>query len=135
MIKPTVGRVVLVFRERAADEGHQGVDLDAAEPAFVTAVFADDKVNVAGFTAHGVPFAVCPIFLVQEEYPGEEPPRPYAEWMPYQVAAAKKFPVDLPKATTENAATLIPTLLPNASQAPSPGAVQQSVGLGPTTNG
>jgi hypothetical protein len=82
MIKPTIGRVVIIQRgnDKAQPEGW---------PAFVTKVHTDRSINVAGFDEVGIAFAVNHINLVQDD---DAPPDvgPYAEWIPYQKAQAAK---------------------------------------------
>lgn len=79
MIVPTIGRVVLV---------HRGLS-DQAEPALISYVFTPRCINVGGFDRAGTPFAATSLQLVQDD---EVPTNPkyYAEWMPYQKAAAAK---------------------------------------------
>lgn len=80
MISPTIGRVVL-FRHSAA----QGDPY----PAFVTKVWTDNCINVAGFNDGGTQFSANSLRLIQDD---EAPPStgPYTEWMPYQKAQAAK---------------------------------------------
>jgi len=80
IIKPTVGRVVLVFRNEPGTE---------PEPALVCYVHADNKINVGGFDYTGTPFALRDLYLVQGD---ETPPNgAYACWMPYQKEQASKY--------------------------------------------
>ena len=85
MIKPTIGRVVLVARSV--------VPSDKREPAFVCHVFHDRMINVGGFDSNGDPFKLTSLPLLQDD---DTPPisGPYAEWMPYQkgVAAGVRTP-------------------------------------------
>ena len=81
MIKPTIGRVVLVRRGKS----------DQAEPALVTYVWGDRMINVGGFDQNGAPFAATSLQLLQDD----ETPTSleyYAEWMPYQKAQAERQP-------------------------------------------
>lgn len=78
MIKPTIGRVVLV---------HKGAS-DQAEPALITYVHNDSMINVGGFNAGGSAFAIQSLPLVQDA--DEETPIPYATWMPYQKQVASE---------------------------------------------
>lgn len=78
MIQPTIGRVVLV---------HRGIS-DQPEPALVSHVWSDNMINVGGFDRNGQPFALTNLHLKQDD--AEQPPMPYAEWMPYQKAQAEK---------------------------------------------
>lgn len=83
MIKPTIGRVVLVYRGKS----------DQAEPALICYVHSDRSINVAGFDCNGIPFAATSLQLLQDDDVATNS-NYYAEWMPYQVAqAAKEAPV------------------------------------------
>jgi|HubBroStandDraft_5_1064220.scaffolds.fasta_scaffold76305_2 hypothetical protein len=85
MIVPTIGRIVWMFRTSAGD-------WTQAEPAIVCYVHGDNRyINVAGFDHQGEPFSLTSVYLVQE---GEAKPegQSFACWMPYQQAAAKKYP-------------------------------------------
>lgn len=73
MIKPTIGRVVLVHRGRS----------DQAEPALISYVWNDEMINVGGFDRNGVAFNETSITLVQDDTDGVVRTR-YATWMPYQ---------------------------------------------------
>ena len=77
MIKPTIGRVVLVQRE---------LEQTQAQPALITYVHSDSCINVAGFDNYGIPFIENSIQLVQEDT-GFQGIR-YAYWMPYQKKVA-----------------------------------------------
>lgn len=90
MIVPTIGRIVWVYRLLATD------DINQAEPALVCYVHSGGRsINVAGYDHQGKPFSLTWLHLVQE---GEAKPvgNNYATWMPYQQAAAKKYPVETP---------------------------------------
>jgi hypothetical protein len=84
MIKPTIGRVVLIRRPENASQH--------PEAGLVTFVHHDTMINVAGFDHNGVPFARTSVFLDQ----GDEPCPQWAlrstraEWMPYQKGQAAK---------------------------------------------
>jgi hypothetical protein len=80
MIKPTIGRVVWVFRPLHTN------DINQAEPAFVCYVWNDRMINVAGFDHNGQPFALTSLQLVQDDEP--KPEGNFAAWMPYQKAQA-----------------------------------------------
>lgn len=88
MIKPTIGRVVLVYRPGQSDQ---------FEPALITYVHSDMKVNVGGFAAEGGTFTFDSIELKQgnegDFHPGPKPADsrevPFACWMPYQRAVAR----------------------------------------------
>ena len=93
MIKPTVGRVVLIFNRLSGR--------DQPEPALVTYVWSDRMINVGGFDSNGMPFAMTSTTLVQD---GDHiPSYGHAQWMPYQKAVA--------------AGTAAPTLHADAPQA------------------
>ena len=77
MIKPTIGRAVLVHRGNS----------DVPEAAFITYVWGDRMINVGGFDHNGIPFALCSIQLAQDD---DAVSFPYAEWMPYQKGQAAK---------------------------------------------
>jgi hypothetical protein len=81
MISPTIGRVVWVHRQ------HSGSD--QREPALVTYVHSDRKVNVAGFTKDGRTFSELSIQLLQDDDKPEDPGT-FAEWMPYQKQQADR---------------------------------------------
>jgi hypothetical protein len=96
MISPTVGRVVWIRQRDGA------VSVTQPEVALITFVHSDSRINVAGFSALGEPFALEKCLLVQD---GEALPggRPYAEWMPYQKGQAAKTEA-LERAQAERAA-------------------------------
>ena len=76
MIKPTIGRVVLIHRGKS----------DQAEPALICYVHSDTLINVGGFDSNGAPFAETSLTLIQTDT--EPVPEKYASWMPYQKAVA-----------------------------------------------
>lgn len=82
MIKPTIGRVVIVQR------GSHDAQSDGW-PAFVNKVHSDRCINVAGYNEWGTTVSFNSVPLLQDD---DEPPEagPYAEWMPYQKAQAEK---------------------------------------------
>jgi len=82
MITPTIGRFVLVNNRDVAPKRSQ------PEPAVVSYVHNDRLINVGGFNAHGQPFHVQSLPLVQPE---DEVPASgaYASWMPYQISAVQ----------------------------------------------
>lgn len=97
MIKPTIGRIVLVYRPGKSDQW---------EPGKICYVWSDTCINVGGVDRNGVPFAETSLHLDQEiqvdpinlpKFDGEEALEPFACWMPYQKAAAAK------NALTDNA--------------------------------
>lgn len=81
MIKPSIGRVVLV-KNVFPSPGEQDT------PALICFVYHDRLVNLAAFTAGGKHRAMEQVQLVQE---GDLRPSTgyYAEWMPFQVGQAK----------------------------------------------
>jgi hypothetical protein len=83
MIKPTIGRVVLVLRPDAIDKSQP-------EPAFVCYVHSDTCINVAGFNANGTPFSATSVTLLQDDSPVPGSGT-YAEWMPFQKEQAAKY--------------------------------------------
>lgn len=106
MIKPTIGRVVLVHRGQS----------DQAEPALICYVHSDRCINVGGFDRNGYPFVFTSLQLLQDEDVAINA-NAYAEWMPYQVAQAAK---ETPAAVTEAApiAEATPVAEPAAVEAP-----------------
>lgn len=83
MIKPTIGRVVLVHRP-------QSINRDQPEPALVSFVWSDICINVGGFDANGQPFSATSVELLQDDVAAPTDGRVYAEWMPYQKGQAAK---------------------------------------------
>lgn len=83
MIKPTIGRVVLVHRGKS----------DQAEPALISYVWGDECINVGGFDRNGMPFNETSLYLHQGDDPS--PQERYACWMPYQKQQAEKGAVEL----------------------------------------
>lgn len=82
MIKPTIGRVVLV-RNRSGKIGVQD------EAALVTYVHGDTCINVGGFDANGNHFAATSVPL----HHGDDADAPawlHAAWMPFQKGQAAK---------------------------------------------
>lgn len=79
MIKPTVGRVVLVTRPTPFS--------DETVPAFVCKVWGDRLINVGGFDENGDPFKASSVPLLRD---ADQIPDAgaYAHWMPYQQAVA-----------------------------------------------
>jgi len=82
MIKPTIGRVVLVQNRSASTDQNQ------AEPALITYVWSDTMINVGGFDHNGVPFSFSSLQLLQDDEAA--PSYCYSEWMPYQKEQAAK---------------------------------------------
>jgi len=78
MIKPTIGRVVLVWRGSSPQ----------FEPALITYVHSDSCINVGGFDLNGKPFSMTSLTLRQDDqgdalsHNPDQPP--FACWMPYQ---------------------------------------------------
>jgi len=82
MIKPTVGRIVHIWKRSGVHERHQ------PEAGQICLVHDDPKyVNIGGFNSLGTPFSATSVPLVQEGEPA--PDGVHATWMPYQVAVAK----------------------------------------------
>lgn len=115
MIKPTVGRVVLIFQTDAQVDPY---------PALITKVWGDANINVAGFNDGGTPFSESSIVLVQD---GAIVTGRRAEWMPYQVAQAAKAEattvdptlalVPIPAAAPESTTSATDIILDEASLA------------------
>jgi hypothetical protein len=83
MIRPTIGRVVLVRRPE--------VTHPQPEAGIVVFGHSDNMINVAGFDHNGVPFARTSVYLVQDEpIPQHVYRSTYAEWMPFQKGQAAK---------------------------------------------
>jgi hypothetical protein len=91
MIKPTIGRVVLVYRPNSGS--------DQFEPAQITYVWSDTCINVGGFDRNGKPFAETSLHLDQDrvvdpvhlpKMDADEALDPFACWMSYQKAQAEK---------------------------------------------
>ena len=85
MIVPTIGRVIWFQPAHAADQS----DLAQPQAAFITYVHNDRCINVGGFDANGRPTAATSVLLLQDD---DKAPTTgnYAQWMPYQVAVAKR---------------------------------------------
>jgi hypothetical protein len=82
MIKPTVGRVVWVFRPNHTNDPTQ------PEAALIAYVWNDRLINVGGVDHSGAPFALACLPLVQDDEP--KPEGNFAAWMPYQKGQAAK---------------------------------------------
>ena len=82
MIKPTIGRVIIVKRATPFTP-EDGI------PALVCRVWSDRCINAAGFNEGGTPVSFSSLTLLQDD---DTPPPsgPYAEWMPYQKGQAAK---------------------------------------------
>lgn len=78
VIKPTIGRVVLV---------HRGIS-NQPEPALISYVWHDRMINIGGFDHNGKPFAITTLQLLQDDDVATG--TCYAEWMPYQKGQAAK---------------------------------------------
>lgn len=97
MIKPSIGRVVLVYRGRA----HLGLQWNEASIIYV---HSDTMINVAGFDADGTQFKEMSLTLRQDDIasdatnlpPLEEAQTAFACWMPYQRKVAA-VPVQTPQ--------------------------------------
>lgn len=80
MIVPTIGRIVWLNRPGKT-----------AEAAIVCGIHGEgEQINVCGFDFEGRVFAQPNVPLIQEGQ--TRPVGIYACWMPYQQAAAKKYP-------------------------------------------
>jgi hypothetical protein len=92
VITPTVGRVVWYHRgARSGFTGHHYEDQPLA--AHVAYVNDDGSINLMVIDAHGTPFAVRNVPLVQDGgvVPDDAAAGPgWAEWMPYQKGQAAK---------------------------------------------
>lgn len=83
MIKPTIGRVVLVHRPENTSQH--------PEAALVAFVHSDTMINVGGVDHNGVAFARTSVYLKQDEpLPQHAYRSTWAEWMPYQKGQAAK---------------------------------------------
>ncbi len=76
VIKPTIGRVVLV---------HRGIS-NQPEPALISYVWHDRMINVGGFDHNGKPFAITSLQLLQDDEVATG--ICYAGWMPFQKGQA-----------------------------------------------
>lgn len=105
MIQPTIGRVILVHRRHANPASSQ------PEPALICYVHSDRNINVGGFNAHGQPFSMISLPLVQPE---DDVPAHgvFAAWMPFQISssmpAAKAPPAEPDVAPKTDPATSDP---------------------------
>jgi len=90
-IKPTVGRVVLIFFAAGTNLVGYALPADPSTPVpgLVTCVHSEACINVAAFDADGCILPITSVHLLQD---GDERPTSgiWAEWMPYQVEQAKK---------------------------------------------
>ena len=84
MIKPTVGRVVLIH------DRYESGDRSQPEVALITFVHGDTVINIVGWDKRGERFAIEHCDLVQEETPAPFSNMQRAEWMPYQKGQAAK---------------------------------------------
>jgi hypothetical protein len=109
MIKPTIGRVVLVYRPGRSTQ---------FEPALITYVWSDTLINVAGFDAQGVSFSLEYLFLDQDiqvdpilvpNLNSIKAEVHFACWMPYQKAQAKCIQSSPPASFLELAAGARPS--------------------------
>jgi hypothetical protein len=92
MIKPTVGRVVLVMFAAGMAASLPGYAIPSEGtpvPGLIAFVHSDTCINVAAFDCNGTTMPLTSVRLIQ---PDEERPATgyWAEWMPYQVDQAKK---------------------------------------------
>ena len=106
MIKPTIGRVVWVYRPHMTNDPQQ------PEAAFIAYVWNDRLINVGGFSHGGSPFYATSVQLLQDDDP--KPEGNHATWMPFQVGQAK--------AQEASADAIVhPTKPPNPTPNPVPG--------------
>jgi hypothetical protein len=84
MIKPTIGRVIWIWRNGKSAPNVQ------PEPGLICFVHDDYTINVAGFSRDGVPFTHNSLPLDQNDPAHPLPPgiSAWAEWMPFQVGQA-----------------------------------------------
>lgn len=87
MIKPTIGRVVWVYRP------HMTNDPSQPEAALITYVHNDRLINVGGFSHGGSPFYATSVTLLQDDDARIEG-SVCATWMPFQVGQAKAQEAD-----------------------------------------
>lgn len=96
VIKPSIGRVVLVYRGRESHLSNQWNE------ASIVYVHSDTLINVAGFDSNGEPFKEISISLRQDDIASDATNLPtllkeettrFACWMHYQRTAANKQPV------------------------------------------
>ena len=121
MIKPTIGRVVLVFTVTLVGDLEKklyGLE-SQPHPAFITYVHDDRTINVAGFDSIGRSFAINNIQLLQDDDQPEDDQH-YAAWMPYQIqaAAAQEAKVSSPLGTATIASNLGAIAALSTEQAP-----------------
>lgn len=88
MIKPTVGRVIL-FHPSPSDPVLKAPENGQPFAALVAHVNDDETINVGGVDASGNHFSRQNVVMVQEGEATLEGDDQYAEWMPYQIQAAK----------------------------------------------
>lgn len=86
MIKPTIGRVVLVHGSNVQNNGPE-------QPcaALVAFVWSDRLINVGGVNHSGIAFAATSVPLLQDDDVAPTDGSTYAEWMPYQKGQAAKY--------------------------------------------
>lgn len=84
MIKPTVGRIVWLY-------GAPGANHDIKQPfaASVAFVWSDRLINVSCVDHDGWQKPLRSVMLLQDDDPKPDG-QPFAVWMPYQAAQAKK---------------------------------------------
>ena len=81
MIKPTVGRVVLLHNRPGNQAG-------GPEAALITYVHGDRCINVGGFNAQGSTISATSVSLLQDD--DQARTSMYAAWMTYQKGQAAK---------------------------------------------
>lgn len=85
MIVPTCGRIVWFY----AYIGSKPL------PAIIREVQESGKIDITLFSGHGAE-PIGDVILYQEEETIPEDAEDFCAWMPYQQAASKKYPVDIP---------------------------------------
>jgi hypothetical protein len=93
MIKPTVGRVVLFWRDL-----ERRVDGEQPEAAMVTFVHDDRLVNLVVHSHDGESWGQTHVQLLQDD---DAPParNHFAEWMPWQLGQAKRHEAEAGRVT------------------------------------
>lgn len=89
LIKPTVGRVVLLMVGIAAMPGFAKPSNGEPCAALVTRVWGDRCINIAAFDANGTPFGFTSVRLLQGDDVAAEGEM-HAKWMDYQKGQAAK---------------------------------------------
>ena len=93
IIKPTIGRVVLLKNSAMSDQ---------MLPALICYVFDDNCINIGGFDSNGGHFLATNVFLCQGD---QEPSEGQACWMPFQ----RKYAAERVAAGLDSQDTVSPT--------------------------